>query len=786
MKPIIIILTTISCVFLCTTCSPKLTTPKSDKGQKVNIIPKPLKIKTCKGHFQITPQTKICVESGDSKVLKVGNYLADKINSTIGYNLPVSDISSAKPQPNKILLTTSKADKKLGIEGYTLEVKQHHVVLRANEPAGLFYGVQTILQLLPPEIEHQVTENITWTIPCVKIKDKPRYSWRGMHLDVCRHFFSKEFVKKYIDLLAMHKMNVFHWHLTEDQGWRIEIKKYPKLTEIGAWRVDREDKTWNERELQREGENATYGGFYTQDEIREIVEYAQSRFITIVPEIEMPGHALAALASYPQYSCTGGPFTVRPGGYWPIIDVYCPGNDETFEFLENVLSEVIELFPGKYIHIGGDEVNKTRWQSCPKCQARIKAEGLKSVEELQSYFIKRIEKFLISKKKKLIGWDEILEGGLAPEATVMSWRGMEGGIAASRQGHDVVMSPTSHCYFDYYQADPAEEPEAIGGYLPLEKVYEFEPTPPSLTSKQAKHILGAQGNVWTEYIPTPEHAEYMAAPRMCALSEVVWSAKKHRDLDNFLKRLSFHYLRLDAMDVNYRQPDLLGFNRKNVFINEANVEIFTPRPYAEVRYTLDGNEPTLQSKLYTEFFRLNETTVVTVREFLPNGKVGRIQRGVFEKKEPLKAIQAENIKPGILFQYFELEEQIKSTNELENSKVIKTGIVNNFAFPLKELPEYFGLCFSGFIKVPTNGVYTFTTSSNDGSCLYIGDKLVVDNDGLHGVLERAGQIALANGLHPVRLTYFQGGSSKFLKVYYEGPGISKHEIQPSVLTHAGE
>jgi hexosaminidase len=378
---------------------------------------------------------------------------------------------------------------------------------------------------------------VTWTLPQTEIQDKPRFPWRGILLDVGRHFMPTEFIKTFIDLLARYKMNVFHWHLTEDQGWRIEIEQYPKLTEIGAWRTEN---------------GKPYGGYYTRAEVEEIVEYAQQRFVTVVPEIELPGHALAALAAYPEFSCTGGPFRIEEDeGIFK--DVYCAGNEHTFEFLENILTEVIGLFPSPYIHIGGDECPKDRWKTCPKCQARIKAEGLNNEEELQSYVIKRIERFLNAHDKKLIGWDEILEGGLAPDATVMSWRGMEGGIKAAKQGHDVIMTPTSHCYFDYYQSEQYElEPRAHRGYLPLETVYDFEPIPDGFTPEQAKHILGSQGNIWAEYISTPQQVQYMNFPRMCALAEVVWSDKSQRNLDDFLARLSKHYARFDILGVNYR------------------------------------------------------------------------------------------------------------------------------------------------------------------------------------------------------------------------------------------
>ena len=523
----------------------------------ISIIPKPFDMEFIDGEFIITPKTKIFIEQPTEEIKRMGEYLAQLINETTGFYLSVEDYSKLKTDNTAahILITTTDADKNCGIEGYSLLVTPNSIKLKALTAAGLFYGVQTIRQLLPVRINNSdlAVQDITWSIPCAQIKDKPRYTWRGMHLDVCRHFMPKEFILKYIDYLAMHKMNTFHWHLTEDQGWRIEIKKYPKLTEIGAWRD--ETVVGHNDNVPREFDGIRHGGFYTQAEIKEIVKYAQLRYVKIIPEIEMPGHSVAALSAYPEISCTEGPFKVRT--FWGISDdVYCAGKEKTFEFLENVLAEVIELFPAEYIHIGGDECPKTKWKECPDCQARIKAEKLEDEFELQSYFIKRIEKFLIAKGRKLIGWDEILEGGLAPEATVMSWRGNEGGIEAARQGHDVVMSPYSHCYFDYYQGDPDNEPLAIGGFITLEKVYSFEPTPKELAEEEAKHILGAQGNVWTEYMGNPEQVEYMVFPRISALAEVVWSPAKNRNWDDFTKRMEKQYQRFEQLGINYSKSAL--------------------------------------------------------------------------------------------------------------------------------------------------------------------------------------------------------------------------------------
>lgn len=511
---------------------------------EISIIPEPVMIEKTESFFKLNKNTTIFFQKGNDDFEKIAKYLQTEIKKNQDLDL---EINSGDNHPSKnLILLLQDTTLNIGEEAYTLASDKKAVKIISSNPKGSFYGVQTLLQLADiNKIDDQVEySNI---IPGVIIQDNPRFKWRGMHLDVCRHFYDKEFVKKYIDLLAMHKMNTFHWHLTEDQGWRIEIKKYPKLTEIGSYRSETMvEKNWNEFD------GTPHKGFYTQEDIKEIVNYANERFITIVPEIEMPGHSLAALASYPEFGCTGGPYEVAKT--WGVFnDVYCAGNDKTFEFLEDILAEVIDLFPGEYIHIGGDECPKEEWKECRKCQKRMKEEGLKDEFELQSYFIRRIEKFLIANNKKLIGWDEILEGGLAPEATVMSWRGTDGGIHAAKMGHDVVMSPNNECYFDHYQAEPENEPLAIGGYTDLKDVYSYEPVPTELTNEEVKHILGAQANVWTEYITTPEHVEYMVLPRLCALSEVVWTDPKIKDFEDFKSRLSKHVLRLEFKHYNYRQ-----------------------------------------------------------------------------------------------------------------------------------------------------------------------------------------------------------------------------------------
>ncbi len=599
-----------------------------DTGTDIKIIPRPASLDIREGRFILTPETHVELDGDYNQVMPVAGYFADMIKRAAGWSLSFS--GSGEPvEHNTLRIKLDEELTDLGPEGYVLSVRPDLLSLSAASPAGLFYGVQTIRQLLPPAIESAVPvkDPPPWTVPCVDIRDKPRFAWRGLMLDVSRHFFPKEFIYRFIDYLAMHKLNTFHWHLTDDQGWRIEIKKYPLLTQVGAWRVDRENQPWNVREKQKPGEKATYGGFYTQEEIKDIVAYAQSRFVTIIPEIEMPAHTTAALAAYPQYSCTGGPFTVLPGGVWPITDIYCAGKDETFTFLEDILTEIMDLFPGPYIHIGGDEADKKEWRTCPLCQARIKAEGLKDEEELQSYFIKRIEKFIISHGRRLIGWDEILQGGLAPEATVMSWRGTQGGIEAAQQGHDVIMSPTSNCYFDYYQGSPDDEPTAIGGFLPLSRVYAFDPIPAELSAEEARHILGAQANLWTEYISTPEHAEYMLFPRAAALAEVAWTPQEEREWKDFAFRIGRQFARYQIADIHFAES-AFHVNIRPVYIPQiadVSLELRTDLPQLAIRYTLNGKRPSSNSNAYSDPVTVQKTGILKAASFIEKNRISPIK-----------------------------------------------------------------------------------------------------------------------------------------------------------------
>lgn len=489
-------------------------TAHSLKAQSV--IPVPLKMEQGTGCFLLSENTKLYINLQGLEAQLLENCLQA---------LPVHLKKGKKKDTQNILslLITEKNHQLPSPESYTLSVTPQQILIRATSGAGLFYGLQTLLQLAQPSGAG------SYSIASVEIEDTPRFAYRGLMLDVSRHFSTKEFIKKQIDALAYYKINRLHLHLTDAAGWRLEIKKYPLLTEFAAWRTDPTWKQWwnGGRKYVRFDAPGAYGGYYTQDDIREILEYARQHYITVIPEIEMPSHSEEVLAAYPQLSCSGEPYKNSD---------FCVGNEETFTFLENVLTEVMELFPSEYIHIGGDEAGKSAWKTCPKCQKRMKDEHLANVDELQSYLIHRIEKFLNNHGRHLLGWDEILQGGIAPNATVMSWRGEEGGIAAVTSGHRAIMTPGAYCYLDSYQDAPYSQPEAIGGYLPLKKVYSYNPVPASLTAEQAKLVYGVQGNLWVEYIPTPEHVEYMIYPRILALAETAWSAPERKSWPDFHTR----------------------------------------------------------------------------------------------------------------------------------------------------------------------------------------------------------------------------------------------------------
>lgn len=740
------------CVLLsCKTMTPDVVEPK--------IVPEPLSVQyNLNKYYPLHERPLISAEdiSAESAAKFLNNYL----NET-GWKSEIHDRSELTDIHFQVISGLSE-------EAYQLQVDHRGVFIQASNEKGFFYGVQTLIQLLTPG-KHIAS------LPYMEIEDEPRFAWRGLHLDVGRHFFSVDFIKKYIDVMAMYKFNTFHWHLTEDQGWRIEIKKYPKLTEIGSQR--------KETILAKNfdpyiGDGKPYGGYYTQEEIKEVVAYAAERQVNIVPEIEMPGHSLAALAAYPELGCGPGPYEV--GTRWGVYDdIYCP-KEETFDFLEDVLIEVMNLFPSEYIHIGGDEAPKAVWKKSAIAQEVIRREGLKDEFELQSYFIKRIEKFLNANGRQLIGWDEILEGGLAPGAAVMSWRGEAGGIEAAEAGHKVVMTPNGNMYFDHYQADPKTEPLAIGGFTDLKSVYDYEPIPEQLEEAYHEYVMGAQANVWTEYMKTSDYVEYMVYPRAVALAETVWSAKKNRNWEHFQEKLPHQYRLLDAKNVNYHIQKPNGLSNALTLDEQVTITLNSPYDNSQIYYTTDGTQPSETSSMYEGPIALEISSPVTVKAItiLEGGSSSPVAEAIYQQAELLDAIQPLKADPGL--EAFLLPGSFNTVEQIQVNGQAK--IVSEIALPEVQ-PAQFGMIFRGMISIPKDGIYTFFTTSDDGSVLSIADQLVVNNDGLHGPQEAYGQIALKVGYHNIEVKYFEGGGGEGLKVEMEGPGRKRSEIPSSFLYH---
>lgn len=716
-------------------------------NQGINVIPVPVSLTQNEGVFKVGKNMAFQASTPGAKI--VAEFFASKINLATGYQVTVGD----KEVSSGISLVIDEA-LDVNNEGYTLDVTTNGAVVKAKTPQGLFYGMQTFMQLLPAEIESPAVVNgIAWTAPCVSVKDEPRFGYRGFMLDPCRHFIPVENVKKQIDVLSLFKVNRLHWHLTDDQGWRIEIKKYPKLTEIGAKRI--------------EGEGTEYGGFYTQEEIKDVVKYAADRFITVIPELELPGHEMATIAAYPELSCKGEQGTPRI--IWGVEDiVMCAGKEETFKFLEDVIDEIAPLFPSEYFHIGGDECPKISWKNCPLCQKRIREEGLKgdkqhsAEERLQSYFVQRMEKYLAGKHgKKIIGWDEILEGGLAPSATVMSWRGEDGGIAAANMDHDVIMTPGSQgMYLDQYEGDYKIEPVTIGGLALIEKVYNYNPIPDTLVATgKGQHIIGVQCNNWSEYMYNTDLMEYRMYPRMLALAEIGWSPLNRKDYKDFERRLDNALVRLDAHNINYyipqpEQPN--GSCNFVAFTDKASLEFKTSRPM-KVVYTIDGTEPTPESTVYSAPIEFTESGVLKIRSVLPSGKMSKTRTITVEKQALAPAKEVAKTTPG-------LEMQVTDGMFLESSKLADvkdwkkstmkdlrelTSVVKS-SESMRGVKQYAAVA-TGYVNIPENGVYYI---SSDNEEVWIDGKLLVNNGGeVKRFSRHDSSAALAKGLHEIKVVF---------------------------------
>ena len=714
-------------------------------NQGINIIPTPQSLVQQDGFFRLNSHTAITAGSPEAKT--IAEFFAAKMRTSTGLDIQVAE-------KGNILLSLDSSLDVPNDEGYSLEVSKDAVKVVAKTTQGLFYGMQSFLQLLPAEIESPSKVNgIAWQAPAVSIKDAPRFGYRGIMLDPCRHFMPAENVKKYIDVLSLFKINRIHWHLTDDQGWRIEIKKYPKLTEIGSKRID--------------GEGTEYGGYYTQEEIKDIVKYAADHFITVVPELELPGHEMAAIAAYPNLSCKGEPGTPRI--IWGVEDiVMCPGKEDMFTFLQDVIDEMVPLFPSEYFHIGGDECPKTSWKNCPLCQKRIKAEGLKAdgkhsaEEKLQSYVIQRMEKYLETKGKKIIGWDEILEGGLAPSATVMSWRGEEGGIAAALMDHTVIMTPGGNgMYLDAYQGDPKIEPVTIGGYTLLEKTYSYNPIPDTLTAMgKSDYILGVQGNTWSEYMYDEAKRDYMIFPRILAVAEIGWTNLDRKNYKDFERRIENAYVRLDGHAINYHiplpeQPN--GSCNFVAFTDKASLEFKTTRPIKMV-YTLDGSEPTPASTAYTAPIEISETTTLKIASVLPSGKMSPIRTIQVEKQSLAPAKEVAQTTPGLNMEVTdgmylnvkELEAAKKETKKsvIKDLKEIRSVVETSES--MRGVNQYAAVA-TGYVNIPEDGVYFI---SSDLEEVWIDGKLLVNNGGeVKRFSRHDNSVALAKGLHEIKAVF---------------------------------
>ena len=699
----------------------------------------------------------------DASLKPAAEYLASMLGRSTGYKFQLEEGDGGDIR----LQLSGEASAKEG--SYSLEVSRGKAVVSAAGYPGVIAGVETMRQLLPAEIESPaVVDGKTWTMPAVSIADGPRFQWRGLMLDVSRHFYSKEEVMELLDLMALYKMNKFHWHLTDDQGWRIEIKKYPLLTEKGAWRTfnsqDRvcmrrakaehnSDFEIPESKLRIVEGDTLYGGYYTQEDIKEVVKYAAVRGIDIIPEVDMPGHMLAAVSNYDGVSC------FRQTGWGKMFSSpVCPGKESALEFCKNVYAEIFPLFPYKYVHLGADEVEKDNWKKCPDCQKRMRDNGLKTEEELQSWFVHQMERFFNENGKELIGWDEIIEGGLSETATVMWWRNWnpQAVPTATAHGNHVIYCPNANFYLDYQQDKYS-----------VQNIYTYGLAPDSLSEAQRSLVLGVQGNIWCEWIPSRERMQYMAFPRMMAIAEIGWSEPGNLDWDGFERRMIGQFPRLGILNVNYRMPDLTGFHKTNAFVGETEVKVVSPDPSVAIHYTTDGSIPTLESPVYSSPVRITESTDFIFRSFRANGKAGDLFHTSFIKQEYAPATDAAPTKTGLQAVWH--EGKTDSCAFIDRNPVKGTYEIADVSIP-GAVKGDIGLVITGYFNAPSDGVYTFALLSDDGSTLKVDGAMVVDNDGPHSPQEVTGQRALAKGMHPIEVRYFDsnGGTLKLEVLDPEG------------------
>jgi hexosaminidase len=727
----------------------------SFKQEEISIIPKPSSLNLNEGSFKIESKTALIVN--DESQQKAAKYLTGLFNKAAGYNLELQNTMVE----GAIVFETIEG---LKDGAYQLQVTPTAINIKATEESGFFNAVQTIRQLLPVEIESKETVAVDWFVPSVAIEDEPRFKWRGMHNDFSRHFIDIDEVKTFLDYLALYKMNTYHMHLTDDQGWRIEIKKYPLLTEKGAWRTPnnqdticieraQENKLYSidEAKFKEIDGERKYGGFFTQEQIKDIVAYADDRCITVIPEIDMPGHFKAAIDNYPFLSCNG-----ESG--WDTVFTYptCLGKDTTYEFMKNVLSEVVELFPADYVHIGGDEVNIASWEVCPHCQKVIKENNLKDEHELQSFFNRDIEQFLHSKGKKFMGWDEIVEGGLTKEATIMWWRGWrpEAPKHAVENGNELVITPTDAYYFDYLNEGNT-----------LEKIYNYEPVPEGFSAEEEAKVLGIQANLWSEWIPNFKRLQYQTFPRMLAVSENAWASKDNKDFEAFNTRVEGQYARLDELGVYYYIPIVKGLDKKIAMVESTEIalELAYPLEGVDIYYTTDGAIPTKGTNKYTAPFTVRDTVEVKARAY--RGDIfNDIKKTKIEKKAYISALNVEPKEKGL--KRFLISGKLKKVEDINPKTVTKYEAVDSVDIADFKEKKPVNMVFSGYVHAEKDGIYQFETRSDGGDHLFIGDTLVVDNSGWHGPRKRYGNVALKAGWHPITIKYRPSDKPRVISAWF--------------------
>lgn len=735
-------------VFICRTGVQAQTNAMSDRYP---IIPYPTHLTPGNGDFVINKNTSIVIQN--EKFRADATALEQMIKQGGGISLRESKTII----PNSIILKTDNSIE--SAEGYNLSVTSSNVILTAKTSAGLFWGIETIRQLLPVS----GSSNKILKIPAVEINDAPAFSWRGMHLDVSRHFFSIAYLEKFIDRMALYKLNKLHLHLTDDEGWRIQIKKYPQLTEKGAWRTfDKNDsacmklakenpdfKIDSEHIIHRGGQTL-YGGFYTQDQMRGLIKYAAARHVEIIPELDMPGHMMAAIKIFPWLSCTGQP------GHGKLFSVpLCPCKETTYEFAENVYKEIFALFPSKYVHIGGDEVDKSTWENSSECKNIMQKESVNNVNELQSYFNKRMEKFFRKNGKQMIAWDDVLEGGADSNIVIMYWRGWvpKAPVEAVNNGNKVIMARGNPLYFDQF-------PDKSSLY----NVYHFDPIPKELNAQAAQHIIGIQACMWTERIPSEKRADFMTMPRMTAMAEVGWTDSS-RNYTAYLERLKNQYPRWDKMHIHYRLPDLAGFTDNNVFIDSAVLTVQKPLPNLVIHYTTDGTLPEFQSPVLPDHLMIYHSQTIKLAAYTPEGNRGDIYSLNYTKEAYAPAVAAKGtLQKGLKCIYY--KGSFDSTKNMSSFTPSQVFHVKNIEVPAEANAPSFGLQYRGYIDVPESGIYSFYLTSDDGSALSVDNKKVINNDGLHSAIERSGEVALEKGLHQFSLDFIEGGGGYTLRLLY--------------------